>query len=165
MVQEEMARVPTEETGIEVLSWSDCYWFLTPIRFSVFVDEQHVPPEMELDEYDDEALHAVLRVDHQVIGTARLFQENCESSQFVIGRLCLLKDFRGKGYGQLVMLRMLFEANVRGASSCLIHAQKSAQGLYQAIGFEVCSLPFMEAGIEHIMMRYFFSNGVVKNPQ
>jgi predicted GNAT family N-acyltransferase len=141
---------------IQLFSWSHVRPKALPIRLKVFVEEQLVPFEMEEDEFDQVATHALLTFNNHDIGTARLFQENLHSSYFLIGRLCVLKEYRGKGYGRAMMIRLIEEARNQGGTICSIHAQSEAKDFYESLGFKSSSDPFMEAGIKHVMMQRVF---------
>jgi len=72
------------------------------VRFKVFVDEQNVPEELEIDGLDDDATHILILLDDKAIGTGRILSDGH------IGRVAVLKQFRGKGVGKLIM-KMLIE--------------------------------------------------------
>ena len=148
---------------IQLSTWKNGRSQALPIRLEVFVKEQSIPLEMEEDRFDSLAIHAILTLQDQVIGTARLFQEDFQSSEFMIGRLCVLKNFRQQGYGRALMNCLLDQAQKLGAKSCMIHAQSKAKNFYASMDFSVCSPPFMEAGIEHVLMRRIFNSDAIKN--
>jgi predicted GNAT family N-acyltransferase len=139
---------------IQLSSWQLSRSTALPIRLEVFVNEQNVPIELEEDAFDHQAIHAILFLNHLPIGTARLFQEDPQSHVYFIGRLCVLSEYRQQGYGRALMQSLLEVAKSNEAKMCFIHAQSNAHTFYESIGFQVCSPPFMEAGIEHLMMQY-----------
>jgi predicted GNAT family N-acyltransferase len=137
---------------IELYPWKIAKSISLPIRIEVFVHEQGVPLEIEQDIDDSSALHAILFNDGIAIGTGRLFQEDSESTTYMIGRVCVLKRHRQQGGGLLIMRSLIKEAQHLGATQCQIHAQVSSQSFYERLGFISTSEIFMEAGIEHVMM-------------
>lgn len=118
-----------------------------PIRFEVFVDEQGVPPDIELDEMDPLCLHAIA-YDAQgtALGTGRLLPDGH------IGRMAVRQQARGMGLGGC-LLQALVEAGLRqGHAALVLNAQCHAQAFYERHGFQVRGAPFEEAGIAHITM-------------
>jgi predicted GNAT family N-acyltransferase len=138
---------------IQLLNWKIAEVYALPIRIEVFVQEQNVPIDLEQDQYDSIALHAVLFVSGKAVGTARLFQESPVSNIFCIGRVCVLQNLRGQGYGYKMMEALIAQAKKMGSVECQIHAQLTSQSFYSKLGFVASSETFMEAGIEHVMMR------------
>ncbi|ALU89878.1 GNAT family N-acetyltransferase [Herbaspirillum rubrisubalbicans] len=119
-----------------------------PIRFEVFVDEQQVPAEIELDDMDPHCLHAVAYDDAgQPLATGRLLPDGH------IGRMAVRKAGRGKGVGGAVLQALMQAARQRGDVEVILNAQVQAEGFYQAHGFAREGEQFMEAGIAHITMR------------
>lgn len=121
---------------------------LRKVREPVFVVEQQVPIEEEWDDLDPSCYHVLARDnDNQPIGTGRLTPEH------KIGRMAVMKDWRGKGVGDALMRALMDEAQRRGWSSVSLNAQVQAQPFYARHGFEPYGERFMEAGIEHQAMR------------
>ena len=120
------------------------------IRFEVFVDEQQVPPEMELDEMDAVSLHALALDGDRSVGTGRLLPDGH------IGRMAVRREARGRGIGGMILQTLLAAAKARGDASVLLHAQLHAQAFYERHGFVVEGDVFLEAGIAHVLMRYRF---------
>ena len=129
------------------------------IRFRVFVDEQSVPPEIELDDYDARATHAIAQVDGLAIGTGRVYLDNIVARigrQAVvarIGRMAIDRSHRRSGVGGLILSFLEDEARVRGATEFLLHAQEYVKAFYAAHGYVEHGEEFMEAGIRHVEMR------------
>jgi predicted GNAT family N-acyltransferase len=138
---------------IQLLPWSEAEEIALPVRIEVFVKEQSVPEDLELDEYDPVATHAVLFEDNLVIGTGRVFQKDVTTHVFYIGRLCVLKKNRGAGYGEFLFKTLIEYAKQQGAIECRLHAQMVSQLFYKKFGFVADPEIFMEAGIEHVLMR------------
>lgn len=120
------------------------------IRFEVFVDEQQVPPEMELDEMDGASLHALALDGDIALGTGRLLPDGH------IGRMAVRRQARGKGIGSQLLLALMAAARERGDEAVVLHAQLHAREFYERHGFAVEGEMFMEAGIPHVVMRHRF---------
>ena len=120
------------------------------IRFRVFVDEQSVPPEIELDEYDAVAIHAIAVEDGQAIGTGRMYFEGGEAR---IGRMAVDQPHRRRGVGGLVLRFLEEEAQSQGATEIVLHAQDYVKAFYASHGYTERGDTFMEAGILHVEMR------------
>lgn len=142
---------------IQLQTWFQAEETVMPIRIEVFVKEQSVPEDLERDEYDIDAIHALLIVDGQTIGTGRVFQKDALRKTYFIGRLCVVKKYRGVGYGELVMKKLIEHAQQQGATECCIHAQRASQLFYKKLGFTAEPKVFMEAGIEHVVMKLAMS--------
>lgn len=132
-------------------SWQELGADAGAIRTRVFVEEQRIPAEMEWDEADASALHAVAynRLG-QPVATGRLLQADPGVAR--IGRMAVLQVLRGSGVGQQVLHALLDAAAGRGDRRAVLHAQRTAQGFYARLGFEAEGEPFEEAGIPHIGM-------------
>jgi predicted GNAT family N-acyltransferase len=119
------------------------------VRFTVFVDEQKVPPELEMDDRDTACLHWLARDSAGVaVGTVRLDIEKDGK----VGRLAVLAEARRGGVGRALMERLHESARDHGLTSVWCHAQTSAVAFYSRLGYRVISEPFDEAGIEHVTM-------------
>jgi len=113
------------------------------IRETVFVQEQHVPIEMEWDELDAQAIHILAMTQGQAVGTARLLENGS------IGRVAVLKSFRGQGIGNQMMNYLIDVAQRYKHTHIHLHAQVDAIDFYQKLGFAITGEPFEEAGILH----------------
>ena len=133
--------------NVRVASWENDSGALRAIREMVFIREQGVPPELEWDELDASCLH-LLAVDPagNPAGTARL------SPKGKIGRMAVLKECRGKGMGNMLMQRLLAEAQSMQIQQVALNAQMQATDFYKKFGFMVAGEEFMEAGIPHVRM-------------
>jgi predicted GNAT family N-acyltransferase len=117
----------------------------------VFVHEQKVPVEMELDHEDDTALHAVaLNRMGMPLATGRLIQHAPGVAR--IGRMAVKKQMRGSDLGRRVLHALMDAAQHRGDTQVILHAQCSAEGFYKRSGFEPHGGFFEDAGIAHIEM-------------
>lgn len=142
-------RFESDATGTSVESgrWDALAAPCRDIRLKVFVDEQGVPEEEEIDEQDADCLHFLLRFEGKPCGTARLLDDGH------IGRVALLEAFRGRGLGRVLMQEVIACACARGMKECLLNAQTGALGFYEALGFKARGEVFMEAGIAHREMQ------------
>ena len=120
------------------------------IRRTVFVEEQAVPLELEMDEYDALATHFLLRDGDTPLATARLLDKNGTAK---IGRVAVLAEVRGRGIGLLLMQAVLNEARRRGFMEAVLDSQTYAIPFYARLGFIAEGDEFDDAGIPHYRMR------------
>lgn len=132
-------------------AWADLGADARAIRTSVFIDEQRIPADMEWDEADGTALHAVAynRLG-QAVATGRMLQPAPRVAR--IGRMAVHHALRGTGIGRQVLQALLAAAATRGDREVVLHAQRSAASFYAGLGFQPRGEPFEEAGIAHIEM-------------
>ncbi|MBC2704409.1 GNAT family N-acetyltransferase [Desulfobacula sp.] len=116
------------------------------IRNAVFTDEQHIDPDMDFDGQDRDAVHVLSICNGNYAGTGRMLKDGH------IGRLAVLKDYRGQGLGAKMVLSLVKEAENRGMKRIYLGAQKHAVGFYKKLGFSVYGDPYTEVNIEHIYM-------------
>lgn len=119
------------------------------IRQRVFVIEQNVPEEEEWDKYDESAHHIVIFKESKAVGTGRLANID---GQFILGRIAVLKEYRGSDIGRIIVENLLKKAKENGAQEVYIHAQIQVVGFYEKLGFKSFGDTFLEAGIKHIGM-------------
>lgn len=123
------------------------------VRVEVFVQEQGVPVELEMDEHDAAAKHWVaLNADGRVVGTARVVVK--DDGTWKIGRVAVLKPWRGKGVGAAVMREIMRAAFAAGAPGAYLESQTHAKSFYEKLGFVAEGPEFDEAGIPHVAMRW-----------
>nr|WP_314636740.1 GNAT family N-acetyltransferase [uncultured Janthinobacterium sp.] len=123
----------------------------TAIRFEVFVDEQKVPAEIELDDMDAVCLHAVAYdAAGNAIGTGRLLPDGH------IGRMAVRQPGRGTGVGGAILTLLMENARARGDKAVVLNAQTVAAPFYARHGFVQQGEQFEEAGIAHVEMRLQF---------
>ena len=144
------------EAGEEVVSvklggWDALGTDAARIRTQVFVEEQRIPMEMEWDEADATALHAVAynRLG-QPLATGRLLQG--EPGVGKVGRMAVHRVLRGSHLGRDLLEALMAQAAQRGDREVVLHAQRSAEGFYARQGFAVRGEPFNEVDIPHIEM-------------
>jgi predicted GNAT family N-acyltransferase len=133
---------------IELMSWDKAQTIAGPIRFAIFVGEQNVPPGIELDDKDAECMHAVAFDDAgKAIGTGRLLPDGH------IGRMAVVKEWRRRGVGALLLNALIDEARRRGHKEVLLSAQLQAAEFYREHGFVAEGKVYQEAGLLHQAMR------------
>jgi predicted GNAT family N-acyltransferase len=132
---------------IRLLDWQAAQAEAKPIRFAVFVDEQRVPADIELDEHDAHCVHALAYAEGKAIGTGRLLPDGH------IGRMAVLKSWRRRGVGKALLRALVDAARQRGHREVLLSAQVHALAFYRAEGFEPQGPVYEEAGIPHQAMR------------
>lgn len=127
--------------------WADDREALAGIRRTVFIDEQHVPEDMEWDEHDDASVHFLAEDPAgRPLGCVRLLP----SGQ--ISRLSVLLERRTEGIGRALLDAAIAEARAQGLREIFLHAQTHATSFYEAAGFLVDGGIFVEAGIPHRLM-------------
>jgi predicted GNAT family N-acyltransferase len=147
-----MSALPDASFRVEPADYSADFQDLRAVREPVFVVEQQVPLDLEWDELDPKCRHVLARDDqHRPIGTGRLTPEH------KIGRMAVLKEWRGRGVGEALLLALIEQARDLGWSEVSLHAQVDAIGFYEKFGFEAYGERFEEAGIQHQSMRLALS--------
>jgi predicted GNAT family N-acyltransferase len=141
--------IPTDFT-LEIADWANpadrdaC----RAVRDQVFVAEQNVPPEEEVDEFDAAARHVLARDGSGApIATGRL------TATAMIGRMAVLKEWRGRQVGAAILATLLDTARSHGYPTVELHAQSSALAFYEKFGFARYGDEFEECGIKHWHMR------------
>lgn len=145
-----MSARPTASGGftVEPVDYETSLPQLREVRELVFVQEQGVPVELELDALDPACHHVLARAaDGAAIGTGRLTPEHR------IGRMAVLPEWRGRGVGDALLAALIDQARRQGWHDIALHAQSSAIGFYARHGFLPQGARFMEAGLEHQTMR------------
>ncbi|WP_067831853.1 GNAT family N-acetyltransferase [Actinomadura kijaniata] len=120
------------------------------IRLRVFVAEQGVPEEIELDEHDATAAHFLAEAGGRPVGTARMLRRGGVG---VLGRLAVLPEGRGSGLGAALVRAVEEHARREGLAAVELHAQTSARGFYERLGYAAFGEEDEEAGIPHVWMR------------
>ena len=121
------------------------------IRFEVFVEEQKVPAELEMDHMDAVCVHAVAYdAAGTPVGTGRLLPDGH------IGRMAVRKGARGSGVGGALLQALMAQAKARGDKQVMLSSQTHAAPFYERHGFKIEGDEFFEAGIAHINMTYAF---------
>lgn len=116
------------------------------IREDVFIIEQAVPEEIEIDEHDPVARHVLAYVDGRAVGTGRITAEGR------IGRMAVLAEYRGRGVGRAILDALIDIGSARGAQRLFLSAQCHAIPFYEKAGFVADGPVYDEAGIDHRRM-------------
>ena len=119
------------------------------IRTAVFVEEQGVPPEEEIDAYEREADHIVVYSGTEPVATGRLRMVDGAAK---LERICVLADYRKHGLGGMIMNALETIAREKGAATAKLHGQTQAERFYEKLGYRTVSGIFMDAGIPHVRM-------------
>ena len=136
------------QVTVRRVSWNKAATALRAIRNTVFVDEQSVPAELEWDGVDEQCLHVLAAsAAGEAIGTGRLLPDGH------IGRMAVLKHWRGYGVGGTILTELIAAARERQHAVVELSAQTHALEFYRRHGFEVVSGEYLEAGIPHRAMR------------
>jgi predicted GNAT family N-acyltransferase len=129
---------------IDIVPWETAGDALLSVRQIVFVEEQGVAEEEERDEHDASSIHFLARDGSgNPIGTARLLP----SAR--IGRVAVLREWRGRGLGRALMNAVVAETRRRGMLRPHLHAQVQTISFYESLGFVISGDEFEEAGIVH----------------
>ncbi|AIM17458.1 GNAT family N-acetyltransferase [Neobacillus sedimentimangrovi] len=119
------------------------------IRKMVFVEEQNVPVEEEIDQFEEEAAHFVMYHEGSPIGAGRFRQVDDYGK---VERICVLKEARKLGAGKAIMNAIESYAREKGFQKLKLNAQTHAIPFYAGLGYEVVSDEFLDAGIPHKTM-------------
>ncbi len=133
---------------VELGDWLTLQAYAAPIRLEVFVHEQLVPIEEEIDALDPLCVHAVsYDVQGRALATGRLLPDGH------IGRMAVLKGARGQGLGRAVLTALVQQARQQGFGEVVLSAQTHAQGFYLRHGFVAEGAEYLDANIPHVLMR------------
>ncbi len=116
------------------------------IRNSVFTNEQCIDSEIDFDGQDDDCTHVLIIKNDEYVGTGRMLNDGH------IGRLAVLKEYRGQGLGAKMVLSLMKKAKNENMKRVYLGAQKHAIGFYGKLGFSIYGDPYIEANIEHSHM-------------
>lgn len=123
------------------------------IRNTVFTAEQYIDEKLDFDGQDPDAVHVLVACQGTYVGTGRMLSDGH------IGRLAVLKAYRGRGLGAKVLLALVQQAKKMGLKRVYLGAQKHAIGFYERSGFAVYGEPYTEVNIEHVHMERFIGTG------
>ncbi len=164
-------RSPADRATVEVIRSAEQMQEAFRIRFRVFVEEQHVPIEEEVDAFDDrpgardDVVQVLLRLDGAPAATARLLlghrvpHDGAAGDGYPhIGRVAVLAEHRGTGLGRVVMEALHAEARRRGERGITLSAQIHAIPFYERLGYVARGPVYLDAGIEHRDMDYAFED-------
>jgi len=132
---------------IKTATWPDDMSSLKDIRFEVFVQEQGVPAEEEIDANDPLSIHAIAWSDGAAAACGRLLPDGH------IGRMAVRKPYRGQGVGAMVLEHLIERARQRGDREVVLSAQTHAVGFYEKFGFATYGAEYLDCNIPHRDMR------------
>lgn len=143
---------------VVAVRWTDDLADVLPVRHEVFVVEQRVPLDEEVDGLDPVCRHVLLTVDGEAAGTARLREVDgapygWTGSIAKCERVAVRSAHRGLGLGRRVMQAFEREVRARGLPAIVLGAQVQVIGFYEGLGYEVYGPEFLDANIRHRMMR------------
>ena len=118
------------------------------IRETVFIEEQKF--KIEFDDLDVIATHIVMYLDTQPVGCCRLYKQE---NEYHIGRIAVLKPYRGKGCGEKILLEAEKVAKEKGADCIKLSAQVRASGFYEKLGYKKYGEIYFDEYCEHIAMK------------
>lgn len=143
-----MSTTTSSDFRVEPADYRTDFQDLRRVRESVFVAEQQVPLELEWDAQDPLCQHVIARDgQNQPIGTGRL------SPEHRIGRMAVLREWRGHGVGSALLTALIDAARMQHWAEVELHAQVDALAFYARHGFDAVGDEFAEAGIRHRTMR------------
>ncbi len=119
------------------------------IRFKVFIEEQKFEEDIEIDEYDDVANHILVYKDKTPIATARFFLID---NYYKIGRVCILKEYRGFKIGKYMMDEIEKEIRKTDCKKMVLSSQEQTIGFYEKSGFIKKGDIYLEEGCKHQKM-------------
>ncbi len=120
------------------------------VRKTVFIHEQNVPEEEEIDQFESDSVHFVLYDDRKPVGAGRF---RVLDGVGKVERICVLKENRKTGAGVAVMNKIEDYARTQGVKTLKLNAQTHAIPFYSKLGYETVSEEFMDAGIPHKTMK------------
>ena len=136
-------------TSIKIINPGEDISEAMKIRLPVFVEEQNIPKENELDKNDKISYHAVLYENNIPVACGRLYYTDNIAH---IGRVAVLKEHRRKGYATAVCKKLIDIAISRNFNDITLDAQKYVVGLYEKLGFKVVGDEFLDENIPHFKM-------------
>tara|TARA_B110000116_G_scaffold55575_1_gene47079 strand:- start:8454 stop:8936 length:483 start_codon:yes stop_codon:yes gene_type:complete len=150
---------------IEIVKTQEDLDAILDLRSAVFIDEQLVPEEEEIDDLDslesivdDKVIHLIAKENNKIIATARMFVEDrsiissSRETHLHVGRVAVRYDARKTGVGRLLMNKCHQVAVQRGYSMLTLSAQVQALGFYERLGYQARGKIYLDAGIEHLDM-------------
>lgn len=127
-------------------NWQQKNKELKQVRSAVFIEEQHVPENMEWDEFDSQSIHFLVLQNNTAIATARLKPDG------QIGRIAVMKNYRRKGIAKKLLTTVISHAKNNNYNMVYLHAQKQAIDFYKQFGFIINGEEFIDANIRHQCM-------------
>lgn len=136
---------------IQHATWSEMEQDARQIRTAVFIEEQNIASEDEWDAEDAVSLHFMVYDNSHAIATARLLENHS------VGRVAVLKGYRGQGVGRLLMLEIIEQAKKEQRPLLKLSAQVHAISFYESLGFKVQGSEYLDCGIPHVNMMMQFN--------
>lgn len=125
------------------------FMLVKSIRMQVFMNEQNIKGEEEFDELDKRSLFALLFDGNSAVATARISEI---PKGLKIGRIAVLKDYRGRRYGAKIVNAVVAKSIEAGADRVYVDAQNHAVNFYEKLGFRICGTELIDRGIVHTPM-------------
>jgi predicted GNAT family N-acyltransferase len=147
-----MLKPQLSQVKITQVTWADAEIFLRAVRTPVFIEEQNVAPDFEWDELDASAVHLLAVLNNQPIACLRIIDYH------KIGRMAVLKEWRGMGLGAVILLEAVDMCKAHGSKRVYLSAQTHAIGFYAKTGFKVTSDEYCDVHIPHVDMQLVLSN-------
>ena len=138
--------MPSDSIKIVETSWGQSSKEISEVRHKVFVVEQSIPPEIEMDGKDSDCIHFLALKQSKPIGAARLQKYG------KIERVSVLREYRTKGIGTAIMKMVIEKAKDLDVEKIYLHSQMDSKIFYQRLGFIELGQIFFEANIPHIEM-------------
>jgi len=135
------------EIRAKIVGYEDGFEKIRVIRSAVFIEEQGVSENLEIDGLDSEAKHALAFVDGRAVGTGRMFLDGH------IGRVSVIKQYRGRGIGKLIIETLIEEAQNLLFPKVWLSSQYHAKIFYEKLGFVEFGEIYEEVQIDHIKMK------------
>ena len=133
---------------IKIVGFKEHFPEIKNIRSTVFIKEQHVPEELEWDEFDDVSTHILAYYDNKAVGTARLLEDGH------IGRMAVLEAYRNRNIGENMLKYLISLAQKNSIKNIELSAQEHAVEFYKKYGFSIYGDVYMDAGIPHFDMKF-----------
>ena len=133
--------------NIKIVDYQDYIEKIREIRKEVFIEEQKVPENIEIDGLDLKAKHVLIFDAKKAIGTGRMLLDGH------IGRIAVKKQYRGRGIGKIIMEGLINTAKDLQLSEVWLSSQYHAKDFYQKLGFIEVGNIYQEASIDHIKMK------------
>ena len=138
-------KIREPQTALELI-------FLRNIRIQVFVIEQQIPWQWEFDEFDTTATHLIVEMNQQIIGTGRFYPSSNDESIYKLGRMAVLKNFRGLGIGSKILNKFEDIAKSKNISEIYLEAQSDKLNFYLKQNYVPKGDKYIMDGIYHNLM-------------
>lgn len=137
---------------VSLVCWHDGEPLLRAVREAVFMREQNVPPKLEWDGLDEASRHVLaVSAKGDAIGCGRIVPPKGRAPAR-IGRLAVLREWRGKMVGTALLEALLDYARSKNYPKVVVSAQVQALQFYRRFGFEEEGAEYLDAGIPHVTM-------------